>query len=405
MNHDDIDALARLLDGDLPPDEAPAEARALSAFAQTLQSSARTPAFAGKADLRAMLVEAAREQASAPSLLARIRGGIDDATAKWRYSMRLAAATGASAMALSTGGVAVAAQSALPGDTLYGVKLALEEGHLLFIGDPVERGRQRLANAAERLEEARLAAEAGDMDDAARALRESDEASRRGAGDIIGASQDRGDPSLLDILTAFSKEQRSRLREITPLLAGEAAEAADDARVALNRIEQRVAVLGGTCGSCAAAGEPGGKGNGGTSGAQDTSSADARDFDFTQIPPADEPFSPCPCSVAPAGPAPADKPGGRDGNGGSGGNGDGSGDGNKPDRKPSDGDKPRPDDEEEPEKPPAEEDPDPVEQASEVVDDVIDEVPTDIPDVPTPDLPPIPPPPDDGDLPEVPQVP
>src|SRR5687767_3578915 len=108
MNNRDYDAFARLLDGDLPHGEATAEARVLSAFAKALESSAVVPRMESKADLRMALVEAAREQASAPSLLSRMRQTFDDSTSRWRYSMRAAAASGAAAMALSSGGVALA---------------------------------------------------------------------------------------------------------------------------------------------------------------------------------------------------------------------------------------------------------------------------------------------------------
>ena len=316
MNQPDIDALARLLDGDLPEGEAPAEARALGSFAKALEGAAAPPpAFAGKLDLRAALIEAAREQADAPSLLARMRGAITDTTTRWRYSMRLAAATGASAMALSSGGVALAAQQALPGDALYGVKLALEDAGLLFIGDQVDRGEQQLTNAGERMDEARRAAEAGDMSGAGRALREADTAGRAGARDIIQASQDRGDPSVLEVLAAFSAEQRERLTTLLPLLSGDAAVAANDVMVALGRIDQRVALLDGSCTECgtedaAVAAENKGRQTAGApsgDGQPSDADADARDFDFAHIPPASEPFTPCPCVTATgsSGPAPA----------------------------------------------------------------------------------------------------
>src|SRR5687767_13634786 len=109
MKSADLDAFARLLDGDLPEGEATAEARVLSSFARALEASAVRPTMESKADLRAMLVEAAREQAAAPTFLARLRSSYDETTSRWRYSMRLAAASGATAMALSSGGVALAA--------------------------------------------------------------------------------------------------------------------------------------------------------------------------------------------------------------------------------------------------------------------------------------------------------
>jgi hypothetical protein len=391
MKQPDIDALARLLDGDLPDGEAPAEARALGAFAKALESSAAAPpAFAGKADLRAALVEAAREQAAAPTLLARMRGSISETTTRWRYSMRLAAATGASAMALSGGGVALASQQALPGDALYGVKLALEDAGLLFIGDQAERGAQQLVNAAERMDEAERSAAAGNMDGAARALREADAAGRAGARDVIQASQKRGDPSLLDLLATFSTQQRDRLAALLPLLTGDARLVADDVMVALDRIDQRVAVLGGSCAAC-------GTDTVVTDDARQTAAApsrdtvlvDARDFDFSDIPPASEPFSPCPCvGVTGTTGGTADKAGGAVDEAE-----DEATDKPRKPRKPSDPkpDEPKPD-EPEPDQGPLPGAPAPVkdtvdkveDEANDVIDGVLEQLPVDRPTLPPP---------------------
>jgi hypothetical protein len=397
MKQPDIDALARLLDGDLPDGEAPAEARALGAFAKALEGSAAAPpAFAGKSDLRAALIEAAREQAATPTLLARIRGSITETTTRWRYSTRLAAATGASAMALSGGGVALASQQALPGDALYGVKLVLEDAGLLFIGDQAQRGEQQLVNAGERMEEARLSAEAGNMDAAMRALREADDAGRAGARDIIQASQGRGDPSLLDLLAAFSTQQRERLTALLPLLSGDAEVAANDVMVSLNRIDQRVAVLGGSCAACGT--ETVTADDSRQTGAappRDSVLVDARDFDFAEIPPASEPFSPCPCVSATGSP------------GTTGGAGEPAGDDEEPTQQPrrprEPADEPEPEPEPEPDPDPLPELPEPLDElpepldetvdeiedeAGDVIEDVLDELPVQPPPLPleTPDL-------------------
>jgi hypothetical protein len=390
MKQPDIDALARLLDGDLPEGEAPAEAHALGAFARTLEASAARPTFEPRAELRAALIAAARDQAAAPGFLTRLRSGFDDATARVRYSMRLAAATGASALALSSGGVALASQQALPGDALYGVKLALEDAGLLFIGDQVSRGQQQLVNAGERMDEAHAAATNGDMDGTVRALREADEAGRAGARDIIEASQRRGDPSLLDLLADFSGRQRARLTALLPLLDGEAEAAANDAIVALNRIDQRVAVLGGSCAEC-------GTETVQTEESRQTAAApprddviDARDFDFADIPPASEPFTACPCVSATGPAAGRPRPAGETAD-----EAEATEQAEEPAREPRDPEpteEPADDEEDRPELPdPVEEPVDEVEdevdgqvpdEVDDVIDDVLDELPT--PDAPAP---------------------
>jgi hypothetical protein len=303
MTQPDIDALARLLDGDLPEGEATVEARALNAFAKALEATARPatslPPMEHKADMRAMLVEAARAQAASPTVMARMRNALTDTTSRWRYSMRTAAATGVAAMALSTGGVALAAHRSLPSDPFYGVKLTLEDIRLAFIGDDLARGQQLMDNAYQRLDEAQWAASEGDMPGAARALHEADDTGRTAAGYIIRASQDREDPSLLNLLTEFAEAQRKQLAALIPALEGDARSAAEDAMVSLRRINQRVAILAGPCSQCGTDGGGTRESQGGKSGAKGdkgkrTAAAD-EDFDMSVIPPASEPFSPCDC--------------------------------------------------------------------------------------------------------------
>lgn len=303
MNTPDYDALARLLDGDLPQGEATAEARALSAVAKTLEAAAIQPRMEHKAELRMALIEAARQQATAPTFLGRLRSSFDDSTRRVRYSMRMAAASGAAAMALSSGGVALAAHRALPSDPFYGVKLAYEDVRLTFIGDPVARGQQMLAYAELRMVEAKLAAEDGDMEGARRALAEADASSRGAARHIISASQERGDPTLLAILDDFARKHRRALTALMPTLTGDAAAAAEDALVVLRRISQRVVVLSGPCTRCdreTAKSETAERRNRSrdTTGPDAVAAADP-EFDFADIPPASEPFAPCPCTTAP----------------------------------------------------------------------------------------------------------
>lgn len=392
MKRNDIDALARLLEGDPPKEGVPEDARALGAIAQALSAASRpAPLMEHKAELRTALVDAARAQTARPPFLSRARGWMADTTARWRYSTRVGAATAASALALSGGGVAVAAQQALPDHPLYGVKLVLEDLRLAIIGDEVDRARLQLSYAERRMDEAQVSAVDGDMDAVLRALREADESSRNAARAIIAAAQDRDDPALLELLVDFSRLQRDRLTAMLPLLSGEAADVANDALVVLNRIDQRVAVLSGVCADCGAARDtrPGGRGGaGGARGAGGAGGADGAgdlaDFDFAEIPPADEPFSPCPCAPAGTSDEVEDKPAeparaGKD-------DVDDETDekpGNKPDKEPKD---PPP---EEPDDDPLPELPEPVEDTKDEAEDVVDDVLDELPDPqPTPDLPP-----------------
>ena len=288
MTNPDFDAFARLLDGDLPDGEATAEARSLGALASMLAATAKTPEMERKAELRAMLIEAARDQATAPTALERFRSVLSPA----RYSGRLAAMTGAAAMALSSGGVALAAHQSTPSDgVFYSVKLTYEDVRVALISDPVAKAEALMASADRRLAEAEAAASAGDMEAAQRALAEADADSRGAAGHLIRVSQQEGDPELLELLDEFAARYRKRLAVLLPALDGPAAQAGEDAMVGLRRINQRLAVLAAPCGDC-----DNGRKTANTANAKgDKEAASDPDFDFAVIPPADEPFAPCPC--------------------------------------------------------------------------------------------------------------
>lgn len=290
MNRTDVDALARLLDGDPTLNgEATEETRLLGRLAHELSTQpVKTVALRPelKAALRAELIETARRQATDPTLLARLREGIRAAALRWRYSSRMAAATGATALALSSGGVAVAADQAQPNDMLYPVKLVLEDMRVALVRDDASRGQRHLAHAAERIEEAEAAATDRNDAGAAVALYHADVSTRRGAGDLIRTYQRDGDPAHVATLGEFADEQRARLRGLSPLLGGEALQAARDLVVALERIEVRMLAVTGTCDGCA-------RGPGGGDG-----------FDFATIPPADADFLPCRCVLPGTGSAP-----------------------------------------------------------------------------------------------------
>jgi hypothetical protein len=288
MDRKDVEALAQLLDGTPPGDgEATAEVRALAALATAMEASAARPRAAFKADLRAALIAEARAQAATPApVLTRLRVKVDETTARWRYSSRLAAASGAAALALSGGGTAVAAEHALPGQILYPVKLAIEDARMAFVRGDESRGERHLGYAERRTEEARISAEDGNDAGAAQALREADGSTRAGASALISAYQDTADRAPLRTLLVFTMAQRERVEDLQSSLGREAGEAASDHLVTLDRVETRIAVLLGGCPACPDAVTPG------------VPPAAADGFDFARIPPAHEEFDPCPCPPA-----------------------------------------------------------------------------------------------------------
>ena len=284
MRNRDAEALERLLEGGPTPlGDGPAELRSLAAVAEALSAPITTPApdEAFRTELRAMLLEEARGlQAQAlPRILPRVRAASATLAERWRYSTRVAAASLAAALTFSGGGaVAVAAERALPSDALYGVKLVLDEARAGVRFDTVARGEIHLGNATERIDEAELSAALGDQPGAARALNESADSARKGARELIRGYEQRRDAAIVATLSAFADTQADRVRVLAERLTGDARDAARSSLVVLERIEARLVAIGGVCGNCPAEAPQSGSG-----------------FDFSEIPPAGEPFQPCPC--------------------------------------------------------------------------------------------------------------
>lgn len=130
-------------------------AELVAALRATPPAEAR-PAFV--ADLRERLMaEAATALAPAPGAPARARDDVDRrltvSPSRTRRDRRIAAAVGGVAIVGATTSMAVAAQSALPGDTLYPLKRAIENAQTGFNVSDGSKGSALLANAQGRLEE------------------------------------------------------------------------------------------------------------------------------------------------------------------------------------------------------------------------------------------------------------
>lgn len=278
MKNREVEALSRLLEGSTP-DEGSTELRPLLQLAQALETPVARPDDAFKNELRAMLVQEARVMHAAPRLVTRVRTQMSSAAERWRYSTRVAAASLAAAMTFSgAGAVAVAAERALPSDTFYSVKLAIDEARVAVRFDEVRKGEQHLSNASQRIDEAEISVALNDQSGAAKALNKSADSARRGASEMIKGYQSRGDRAIVAQLNTFAAVQGARVRLLAERLEGDAAKAAQSSLVVMARIEARLVAISGVCADCPAAAPP-----------------DGQAFDFSDIPPADEPFQPCPC--------------------------------------------------------------------------------------------------------------
>lgn len=232
--HDAIEQLAALLDGDIDHSAAPASLTGLATLADTVRDHADlvapTPEF--RASLRQELVETA---AAAPGLVERVRAAWAARTARLRHSARVAVATLTASSMIGSAGVAVAAQQAMPGDVLYGLKGVTEDARLLLATSDVAQARLHLAFARERLLELQTTADRLTADEAVALLTQMDGHSQAGAEALIG-----GIPTgVVDPTEVrdFATGQRDRLVSLfgnLPLLAKPVAE---DSLELLRRIE------------------------------------------------------------------------------------------------------------------------------------------------------------------------
>jgi hypothetical protein len=247
MKTTDIDALARLLDGDpAAADDTAPELRELASLAHAVESRAVAPRAEFRDALRERLLAEATTPAP-PSLLERARHAVDDRVARVRYSARAAAATTAAALTLSSGGVAVAATQSVPGDLFYPVKLAVEDARIELAGDTADRAELLLSATSRRIGEAEKAAEAGRDTDAAAALVRADSSLRAAAGTLLSAYQDSGDRAVLSPLEGLHADSVDRLAALAPRLGDEGGRALVALETSFDRILQRIAALSGEC--------------------------------------------------------------------------------------------------------------------------------------------------------------
>jgi hypothetical protein len=236
-----IEELDALLEGRLAPEDASAASRRLASVATTVldhdplpavelgaerKAAIRQQLLADIAALPAPVTERARE-----ALLPRMRRATNQA--------RVAVASTMAASMVGTTGVAVAAQEALPGDALYGVKKATESLRLSLAGDQVAAGRLELRFAEERLEEV----VAGSQDQRVPssealidALTEMDVRSLSGAEDLIRVGERDDRPELFEEVADFTERQASALANAYDALPSDVKPHAEDSLSVLRRI-------------------------------------------------------------------------------------------------------------------------------------------------------------------------
>ncbi|MBD8607404.1 hypothetical protein IFT73_11105 [Aeromicrobium sp. CFBP 8757] len=166
-SHDDAQSFDDAFNGRPPKDEHIAE---LVRFAETLcQAAVVEPGAAFRSSLRAQLMtEAQTVLVPMPSTPRPAVARVDESRPVRR---RVAAVTAALVTSAGVVGLVASSASAVPGQMLYPIKRSVESAELLLHRDDASRGSFQLAQASERLAEARtLSAQGGSASDIADTL-------------------------------------------------------------------------------------------------------------------------------------------------------------------------------------------------------------------------------------------
>lgn len=248
-DRDAAEQLARLLDGEAV-EGAPEELTGLTSLATALREHTTVPAPhpAVKARIRAAVLEDVRT--TELTWWERTRAAVLEHTARVRNSARVALASGLATMMVGTAGVAAAAQQALPGDALYGVKQLTESARMALAGGDVETGRLHLDLARERLEEITEGLGRLSEDELVAALEEMDRSAADGADHLLAAFERLGDDALLATLERFTAQQREALSEVFTDLPASVTPFAEQSLELLRRIDTQVSLAVDPCEAC-----------------------------------------------------------------------------------------------------------------------------------------------------------
>lgn len=199
------------------------------------------PAFV--ADLRERLI------AEAESVLVAAAAARDDTDARLRLrpttpqtrrrQRRLATVVSGVALIGVSATVAVAAQSALPGDSLYSIKRGIESAHAELTFDRADRGRVLLDSAGTRLDEAQqLSREHADPTRVSEALDAFTQEAIDGSDLLIADYQATGDRSSMTTLRTFTVTSMERLKVLQSEVPPASYDSLLQAAQALDQVQQ-----------------------------------------------------------------------------------------------------------------------------------------------------------------------
>lgn len=167
---------------------------------------------------------------------------------------RIATVLGGAALLGATTSMAVAAQSALPGDTLYPIKRALEAAQVEITDDEATRGETLLANASGRLDEVTALVLRGTdtgIAETPSTLEDFTDQAREASAVVLRSYQQDPDPGSIKELRDFTHASMEQLLALEAQLPAAAHDELVEAARTLTAIDDRARQL---CPSCGGAG-------------------------------------------------------------------------------------------------------------------------------------------------------
>lgn len=209
---------------------------------------APAPRAAFSSDLRERLMVAA-ESALAPDPAEQLAPRRQPAARRSPRERRLATAVGGFAIVSATASMAVAAQSSLPGDTLYPLKRAIENAQTGVQNDADGRGTSLLDNAAGRLDEVDALSRSGE-DDAKVIVTTLEDfvAQASEASDLLlGDFSSTGEPRSIEELRSFTADSMGALTTLQGIIPDDARASLITATQVVNAIDVQAQAL---CPAC-----------------------------------------------------------------------------------------------------------------------------------------------------------
>ncbi|MEV5962971.1 DUF5667 domain-containing protein [Kribbella sp. NPDC051952] len=162
-----------------------------------------------------------------------------------RHGRRIRLVASTAALVLLGGGIgsAAAAQQAMPGDTLYGMKRSIENVSTnVSVGDD-SRGRRDLEHAMTRLSEVQqLADSGGSVGTINSTLDDFSAQARKGVSRLVASYQQDGDQTSITAITGFITSARQALGELAPKLPPESLKYAVEALATIEDLAKHTTV-------------------------------------------------------------------------------------------------------------------------------------------------------------------